>query len=124
LTLEDGTDCPKTLVNKYQQHYITSQNAEDLSKSWRPSYSRKCHCVTGQLVAIVLKDNIEHIKSHFLNTVCRYLVVFLDGALAFHKACTYRGQHEYRRNTDTHSCPDWDVNPQPQYPCIRRLYMP
>jgi hypothetical protein len=77
LTLEDGTDCPKTLVNKYQQPYITSQNNEDLSKSCRPSYSRKCHCVTGELVAIILKDDIEHIKSHFLNTVYRYLLEFL-----------------------------------------------
>lgn len=77
LTLEDGTDYPKILVNKYQQHYITSQSTEDLSKSCRPSYSRKCHCVTGKLVAIILKDDIEPIKSHFLNAVCRYLVEFL-----------------------------------------------
>jgi hypothetical protein len=80
-TLEDGTDCPKTLVNKCQQHYITSQNSEDLYIACRPSYSRKFHCVAGQFFAIVLKDNIEHIKSHFLNAVYRYLVVLLGWGL-------------------------------------------
>ena len=113
LSQNTGEHIPTTL------HSI--QNTEDLSKSCRPSHSRKCHWIPGQLVAIVLKDNIEHIKSHFLNAVYRYLVVFLGWGFGLSQN---RGQHEYRRNTDIHSCPNWDMNPQPQYPCIRKLYMP